>query len=140
MTKPWSVDLMLGLDEKGLLLRHFILEGYGGPLLMLWSVGVGLFFLIGSPIYAVAWTVVAVTLGLWMTYGNPKVWERLVYSSIAKRIPWHTLSDEGLQDIVRKSSSLVAEVTLKVYGLERASGARDELARVQGRVCKLQPE
>ena len=102
MTKPWPVDLMLGLDEKGLLLRYFIVEGYGGPLLLLWSIGIGLFLLIGSPIYAVAWTGVAVTLGLWMTYGNPKVWERLVYSSIAKRIPWHTLSDEGLQDIVRR--------------------------------------
>ncbi len=137
MTKPWPVDLMLGLDEKGLLLRYFIVEGYGGPLLLLWSIGIGLFLLIGSPIYAVAWTGVAVTLGLWMTYGNPKVWERWVYSSIAKRVPWHTLSDEGLQDIVRKSSSLVAEVTLKVYGLQRASGARDELGRVLAAASKM---
>ena len=78
----------------------------------------------------------AVTLGLWMTYGNPKVWERLVYSSIAKRIPWHTLSDEGLQHIVRKSSILVAEVTLKVYGLQRAV-ARDELGRVLAAASKM---
>ena len=99
-------NLMLGLDEKGQLLRYFMVEGYGGPLLLLWSIGIGLFLLIGSPIYAVAWTGVAVALGLGMTYGNPKVWERLVYSSIAKRTPWHTLSDEALQDIVKKSSGL----------------------------------
>lgn len=125
MTKLRPVYLMLGLDEKGQLLQYFIVQGYGGPLLLLWSIGISLFLLIfGSQIYAVAWTGVAVTLGLWMTYGNPKVWERLVYSSIAKRIPWHTLSDAALQDIVRKSSSLVAEVTLKVYGLRRACGRR----------------
>ncbi len=107
MTKLRPVYLMLGLDEKGQLLQYFIVQGYGGPLLLLWSIGISLFLLIfGSQIYAVAWTGVAVTLGLWMTYGNPKVWERLVYSSIAKRIPWHTLSDAALQDIVRKSSSL----------------------------------
>ncbi len=91
MIKPWPVDLMLGLDEKGQLLRYFLAEGYGGPLLLLWSIGISLFLLVfGSPIYAVAWTVVAVTLGLWMTYsarGNPKVWERLVRASMAKRFP-----------------------------------------------------
>ena len=125
MTKPRPVYLMLGLDEKGQLLRYFIAEGYGGPLLLLWSIGISLFLLVfGSPMYAVAWTGVAVTLGLWMTYGNPKVWERLVHSAMAKRFPWHTLSNEALQDIVRKSSSLVAEVTLKVYGLRRACGRR----------------
>ena len=137
MTKPRTVYLMLGLDQKGQLLRYFIVEGYGGPLLLLWSIGISLFLFIGSPNYAVAWTGVAVTLGLWMTYGNPRVWERLVHSSIAKRIPWHTLSDQALQDIVRKSSSLVAEVTLKVYGLRRACGSRDELGRVLAAASKL---
>ena len=138
MTKLRPVYLMLGLDEKGQLLQHFIVQGYGGPLLLLWSIGISLFLLIfGSQIYAVAWTGVAVTLGLWMTYGNPKVWERLVYSSIAKRIPWHTLSDAALQDIVRKSSSLVAEVTLKVYSLRWTRGARDELGRVLAAASKL---
>ena len=109
-------------------------------MLLLWTIGINLFLLIGSPIYAVAWTGVAVTLGLRMTYrcsGNPKVWEWLVHSSMSKRFSWRAPSDEVLHDIVRKSSSLVAEVTSKVYGLRRACGARDELGRVQAAACKL---
>ena len=141
MTKRRPVYLMLGLDEKGQLLRHFIVEGCGGPLLLLWSIGISLFLTVfGSPFYAVAWTVMAVTLGLWMTYrsrGNPRVWERLVHASMAERFPWHTISDEALRETVRKSSILVAEVTLKIYGLRRASGARNDLARVLATASNL---
>ena len=121
MTKRQPVYLMLGLDKKGQLLRYFIVEGCGGPLLLLWSIGIGLFLTIfGSPFYAGAWTVMAVTLGLWMTYrsrGNPRVWERLVHASMAERFPWHTICDEVLQETVRISSILVAEVTVPRSGM-----------------------
>ena len=77
-----------------LLIRCFMLQGPGGPLLLLWSVGTGLFLLMFElPIYALAWNSVVVILGFWMMLiyrDNPKVWEQLVRSSIAQQFPWQS--------------------------------------------------
>ena len=125
---------MLGQERWGRLLRYFVQQGHGGPLLLLWSIGTSLFlFMFELPIYALAWTGVVVMLGfgIMRTYrGNSKVWEQLIHSSIAERFPWHTLSDRSLQVIVQKSVKVFVEVAPKVHRLGRAGNERAELDRV----------
>ena len=134
MANHWPVYPIPGQAQKRQLLRYFLLQGHGGPLLLLWSIGTSLFlFMFGLPIYALAWTGVVVMLGFWImrTYrGNPKVWEQLLHSFIAERFPWRALSDRSLQVTVQKSANVFIEVALKVYGLGRAGNERAELNRV----------
>ena len=126
------VKTMLGHEWK--LLEHFLTQGPGRPLLLLWTIGTSLFlFVLGSPAFAVAWTGTVGTLGFLaiITYRrNPRVREKLLESYIAERIPWHTFSDTALQDTVQKSANVLAELALKVYSLGRAGKARTELDRV----------
>ena len=126
--------LMIGQERKRQLFRYFMVQGHGGPLLLLWSIGTSLFlFLFGLPIYAVVWTVMVILLGIWMMRayrGNPKVWEQLLRSAMDERFPRHTLSDRPLQVIVQKSADLFVQIALKVYGLGRADNERAELNRV----------
>ena len=134
MASHRPVYVTLRQEWKGQLLRYFFVQGHGGPLLFLWTIGSSLFlFIFGLPIYALAWTGVVVTLGFWticIYRGNLKVREQLLQSSIAERFPWHTLSDRSLQMTVQKSANVFVEVALKVYALGRAGDARAELERV----------
>ena len=56
MNKIRPVFLTLEAEQQKQRLGYFLSRGSGGPLLFLWSIGVGLFIIFGAPIFALVWT------------------------------------------------------------------------------------
>ena len=124
---------MLGPERKTQLIGYFIGKGHGGALLLLWSIGVGLFFIFGLPIFALVWTgvVVSLSLGMIRAYrSSPGVYEQLLKSYLAERFPWHVLLEPSLQKTVQQSANVFVEVALKLHSLGTAGDERAELDRV----------
>ena len=114
-------SMLPGRQRTAQFLGYFFLEGSGGPLFLLWSVGMGLFlFIFELPKYALAWTGSVALLGCWMMRserGNSKVRTQLLRSFVEERSNWHTLTDDSSQAIVQKSANVFIEIALKVYSL-----------------------
>ena len=130
----------LGPERHHKLLRYFVAPGPGGPLLLLWSVGIGLFLIFGRPMIALGWTAVVITLGLWMVRSdqrNPKVWEQFLRSSLAEKFPWKTLSDQSLRETAQQSANVLVEAALKLHGLGKSREPRAELSRLLNAASSL---
>ena len=114
--------------------RYALLQGQGGPLVFLWTLGVSLFLLVlNLPVYALIWTGVILGIGFSMArayLNDHKVRQLLLRSAIPKRFPTQTLSDAALQATVQKGAEIFLEIALKVADMGKAHGQNLELRRV----------
>ena len=126
------VTAMFGYEWN--LFRYFFGRGPGGPVLFLWTVGMGLFlFVFQLPTFALVWTcaaVVLVVLALLTFRRDPNVWREMIRSSIGERFPRHPFADQSLRATVQKSTDVWIEVALKVRSSRKTGRPWAELDRI----------
>jgi hypothetical protein len=116
------------------LLRYALMRGQGGPLVLLWSVGLGLFVVVfGLPLHALAWTLACVGLGLLAVRGyarSPAVHGVVLRALLGRRFRPDQLSDPDLRAGLRRSIDCHAEIALKIAEIEQARGPEHDVRGV----------
>jgi hypothetical protein len=116
-------------EARKRVLRYTFVQGHGGPLVFVWTVGIGLFLIIWTyPTYAVLWTVaVAVLAGLIIRdyRRSPTVMARVSRSFLEARFPVQHLTNAHHRDALNNGMNLFLEVLRKLGEMER-SGSLDE--------------
>jgi hypothetical protein len=116
------------------LLRYALMRGQGGPLALLWSVGLGLFVLaFGLPLHALVWTLACAGLGLLAVRGyarSPAVRGAVLRALLGQRLRPEELSDPDLRAGLRRSIDCHAEIALKVAEIEHARGPDHDMRGV----------
>lgn len=120
-------------EVKVQVIPYTLLRGQGGPLLLLWSVGIAVFLLSNLWVYALPLTGAMLAFGFGAMRGYLKdrqVQEILFRSIIEKRYPRQKLTDAGLQSSVQRGIDIFVEIALKITEIEKVPGKNLSLRRV----------
>jgi hypothetical protein len=116
------------------LLRYALVRGQGGPLALLWSVGLGLFVVaFGLPLHALVWTLACAALCLLAVLGyaqSPAVHGVVLRALLGRRFRPEELADPDLRAALRQSIDCHAEIALKIAEIERAGGPDHDMRGV----------
>jgi hypothetical protein len=116
------------------LLRYVFLRGQGGPILLVWSLGLGLFvLLLGLPVYGVVWTAASAGLaGLMLrSYSKSRAVRGAVLRAlVGRRFPASELADDDLRAGLRRTIDFRVEIALKTAEIETLRGQDSDLRGV----------
>jgi hypothetical protein len=134
MTDKSSMYARLQRGGGEQLLRYTLMRGQGGPLALLWSIGLGLFVLVfGLPLHAVLWTLACAGLGLLAVrgYGKSPAVRRVVLRALAcRRFPSEELADADLRASLGRAIDFRVEIELKTEEIEVLRGPDPDLRGV----------
>lgn len=113
------------------LLSHAFVRGQGGPLVLLWVCGSGLFLLIWEiPEYAAIWTLAAFVFAALIARDemrNPKLRAAAHRSVLAEQFSTDELRDPGHREFLTKSLEVGLELMNKLDDIDRTRGLDAEL-------------
>ena len=116
------------------LLHYTFMQGQGGALVFLWTLGLVAFVLVlEEALYAIPWTIAnAVFIGLvTRSYAKSRaVRDVLIKSVMERRYPASELGDPALKTALQNAIGLYAEIALKIGEIEHARGPEADLRQV----------
>jgi class 3 adenylate cyclase len=119
---------------RSAIFRRVLHYTFSGPLLLAWSSGVFIFIaVLDQPMFAAVWSAVSALLGLILTsdhLNSVNAHEQLFRSIFGKQFQYDKFNDPSLKRIVEKQVTVLSEVALKLFQIEKERGVDSDLRRL----------